>query len=487
MMHQFKLRHREVFTKHGHLRLRFVCVVTFLCAFILVGATSIDFSKMSDYSLRLSNIDTNLIDAVEEEVALTPTITVPLVEMEVEEMASPAVSEKEIPQLVTALPTKKPAKRMFTVKSGDSLSGILESAALTRGETYDVIQALKDAYDPRDMKVGQKILVDVEKQNDAKIFKGLYIQKNQLDYVKLAKLESGSYDVQSLQRDFKVKKGYASTRIDESAPSLYVALRRQNVPAEIIADMIRYYSWDVDFQRDIHQGNTIEVYYESAMLDNGDHVGGRGKLIYAKLGNIYGTFPMYRYEKKNGRVDYFNDKGESVRKALLSTPVDGARLSSGFGMRKHPVSGYHKMHKGVDFAAPTGTPIYAAGDGVVEKAEWYSSFGKYVRIRHNGDLKTAYAHMHKFGKGVKSGVRVKQGQVIGYIGTTGRSTGPHLHYEVHKAGRQVNPNSLKLPTGEKLKGEDLTSYQTQRANIVRKIQSLSKENERIALLERKNK
>ena len=171
---------------------------------------------------------------------------------------------------------------------------------------------------------------------------------------------------------------------------------------------------------------------------------------------------------KDGRIDYFGPDGISIKRTLMKTPINGARMSSGYGKRKHPVLGYTKMHKGVDFAARTGTPIFAAGDGVIEKAGWFSSYGKYIRIRHNSQLKTAYAHMSKIRSNVKPGTRVTQGQVIGYVGTTGRSTGPHLHYEVIKNGRQVNPRSVNLPTGEELTGEEKAKFKTVVSDFRRK-------------------
>jgi murein DD-endopeptidase MepM/ murein hydrolase activator NlpD len=176
---------------------------------------------------------------------------------------------------------------------------------------------------------------------------------------------------------------------------------------------------------------------------------------------------LYRYKAKDGFVDYYSATGQSVRKALLRTPIDGARISSGFGRRRHPILGYTRMHKGLDFAARRGTPIYAAGDGVVDFAGRNGGYGKYVRIRHTGIYKTAYAHMHRYGKGVRTGRRVRQGQIIGYVGSTGRSTGPHLHYEVHKNGRQVNPRSIKLPSGRTLKGRELTAFKMYRVELDR--------------------
>jgi len=182
---------------------------------------------------------------------------------------------------------------------------------------------------------------------------------------------------------------------------------------------------------------------------------------------------LHRYKAKDGFVDYYSATGQSVRKALLRTPIDGARISSGFGRRRHPILGYTRMHKGLDFAARRGTPIYAAGDGVVDFAGRKGGYGKYVRIRHTGTYKTAYAHMHRYGKGVRTGRRVRQGQIIGYVGSTGRSTGPHLHYEVHKNGRQVNPRSIKLPSGRKLKGRELTAFKTYRVELDRDYAALT--------------
>ena len=183
-----------------------------------------------------------------------------------------------------------------------------------------------------------------------------------------------------------------------------------------------------------------------------------GNLLYANL-TLSGTaLRLYRYEDADGIIDYYNEHGHSVRKALLRTPVDGARLSSGFGMRRHPILGYSRMHQGIDFAAPSGTPIKAAGDGVIEVAGRDGGYGNYVRIRHNSEHKTAYGHLSRFASGIRPGVRVRQGQTIGYVGSTGQSTGPHLHYEVMVNNAQVNPMSLRLPTGKVLAGLDLAVF-----------------------------
>jgi len=176
---------------------------------------------------------------------------------------------------------------------------------------------------------------------------------------------------------------------------------------------------------------------------------------------------IFLHSPSEGEADYFDPKGQSVRKALLRTPIDGARISSGYGKRRHPILGYNKMHRGVDFSAPRGTPVYAAGKGVVEYASRNGAYGKYIRIRHGGEFKTAYAHLKGYAKGIARGKRVKQGQVIGYVGSTGRSTGPHLHYEVLRNGKQTNPRNMKLPAGPKLAGQSLESFQAARVEIDR--------------------
>ena len=196
------------------------------------------------------------------------------------------------------------------------------------------------------------------------------------------------------------------------------------------------------------------------MIDGDGKVLRPGNILYAAM-TLGGTkTALYRYAD-DGFVDYFDSAGRSARKALLRTPIDGARLSSSFGMRKHPVMGYSRMHKGIDFAAGKGTPIYAAGDGIVERASRFGNFGNYIRLRHNSDYATAYGHLSRYAKGIHPGKRVKQGQVIGYVGSTGRSTGPHLHYEVLYNGKQVNPLSVKLPTGTKLAGKALAGFKAE--------------------------
>lgn len=348
--------------------------------------------------------------------------------------------------------------KQFEVRHGDTLAGILNKAGLDARTSQKVIIAMKSKYDPRYLKVGQKI--DVE------------FRKNRLGRVELAKLSmplSGlntlsvshrGFDEFDTQIEKMVLKPQLRAKNIVIKNSLYGSASQQGLPMDVADKVLRIYAWDIDFQRDLHKGDKLEVLYEE-LLDSNGNVVAYGDLKYANLTVKGSPLPVYQFETDEGRVDYFEPNGHSVRKALMRTPIDGARISSGYGMRHHPILGYSKMHKGVDFAAPIGTPIFAAGDGVVEKKGRYGAYGKYIRIRHNNRLKTAYAHLHNYKSGIQVGDRVEQGDVIGYLGNTGRSTGPHLHYEVIVNNKQVNPGSLDLPTGTILTGIELNKFKRQ--------------------------
>ena len=239
----------------------------------------------------------------------------------------------------------------------------------------------------------------------------------------------------------------------EITTSLYQAMKKAGLSELIITEIIRIYSFDVDFQRDIYEGDYFEALFTRRKNEQGKTVQIEDP-EYLVLSSR-GTPLVYYLYSNNEFSEYFDENGKGMTKSLMKTPINGARLSSNYGMRKHPILGYNKMHKGVDFAAPTGTPIFAAGNGVVEFAGKNGSYGNYIRIRHDGTYKTAYAHLNGFKKGVYGGVRVKQGDVIGFVGSTGRSTGPHLHYEIIVNGKQVNPSTLKLPSGRKLSDQQL--------------------------------
>lgn len=281
----------------------------------------------------------------------------------------------------------------------------------------------------------------------------------------LSKAPEGGFTAHEFATPLTTRIAAIEGRIDGS---LYVSAKRQGAPDEVIAGLAQMFAYDVDFQREIFGGDEFEAIFEVRFDDAGKMVGG-GEIMFGRLKwrGRQKEKGYYRFETADGggKADYFDASGESARRLLMKTPIDGARLSSGFGTRKHPILGYQKAHKGVDFAAARGTPIMAAGDGVIERAGPYGSFGNYVRIRHSQGYKTAYAHMNSIKKGVRTGVRVRQGEVIGYVGTTGRSTGPHLHYEVHLKDTPVNPQNLKIATGVNLSGKELARFRETRDRI----------------------
>lgn len=349
-----------------------------------------------------------------------------------------------------------PPQTHFTmeVSSGDTLMDMLTRKGVEYQEAHNLIAALRKEYNPRRLVVGQELELQLTEAESAADYAvdSLRIRLTPVETLELRQTAKDDFALKTLKAELSTELAGGGGVINSS---LYQTGIDSGVPPVILGTLINAYSYDVDFQREIRSGDQFNVVFERLKTDD-DITAGYGKLLYATLTLGGEEKRIYLFTRKNGDEDYYDENGQSVRKALLRTPVNGARLSSGFGMRRHPVLGYGKMHKGVDFAAPTGTPIYAAGDGTVEYAARYGSFGNYVRIRHTNEYKTAYAHMHRIA--AKKGARVKQGQVIGYVGTTGRSTGPHLHYEVHSNGKAVNPKNIKFPTGHKLKGNELASF-----------------------------
>lgn len=358
------------------------------------------------------------------------------------------------------------SSRTVSVGKGDTLMDLLLRNHVPATQAHDAIAALSKVYDPRALNPKHEITVFFHRDPalaDPQ-FKGLSIEKDVLNTVSVNLAADGSYKtgqtVKDTQRQVMAYHGTING-------SFYGAAAAAGVPDAVILEMIKLYSASVDFQREIQQGDGFDVMYEQYTTDAGDVVPGRGNIIFARMNLDGRSLPMYRYEGRDGDVAYYDAQGRSSKRSLMRTPIDGARISSGFGMRNHPVLGFTKMHKGIDFAAPRGTPIYAAGDGVIEKMSPFSTFGNYVRLKHGNGLETAYAHMKGFKPGLHAGMRVKQGEVIGYVGTTGRSTGPHLHYEVLVKGKQVNPGSLNLPQSNTLAGRDLKAFKAQVASIER--------------------
>ncbi len=252
--------------------------------------------------------------------------------------------------------------------------------------------------------------------------------------------------------------------------NLYSSAMNVNIEPNIIVEFARIFGFEVDFQRDIRKGDWFEIYYEK-FIDDNNKVRDTGKIIFASMYVNGEEINLYNFSYKN-EEEYYDIKGKSITKSLMKTPINGARLSSSFGMRKHPILGYNKMHRGTDFAAPSGTPIMASGSGTVTRARWCGGGGNCVKIKHNSTYETIYAHMKSFAKGIKEGRKVKQGQVIGYVGSTGLSTGPHLHYEVIVNGKKVNSQKLKLPSGKILRGVAREEFELARIKIDLKLSEL---------------
>ena len=379
-------------------------------------------------------------------------------------------------------------EKAVVVKSGDTLAKILSRAGASKIEAEKIIKSLSGLFDPRSLKVKQKIFArfsptfpsENSSNNPGKdVFAGLVIPidyRNQIE-VSINNASTGDeFSAKKVSLELHPENVRAKGKINSS---LYLAAANKGVSPPVINELIRIFSWDVDFQRDIWKGDGFEVMYQRFHDDDGNAVYD-GTIKYAALTLQGKKKAIYLHKLKDGSTDYFDKNGQSARKALMRTPINGARLSSTFGKRKHPILGYTKMHKGSDFAAPRGTPIYAAGNGTIDKSGRNGAYGNYVRIRHNSEYSTAYAHMKAIKRGMGKGKRVSQGQVIGYVGTTGRSTGPHLHYEILQNGRQVNPLKVKMPSGKKLKGGELARFKTALADINSQWATLESEDDQLA-------
>ncbi len=368
-------------------------------------------------------------------------------------------------------------EKTVSVDKGDTLIKVLTKAGASQQESHEAITALSEVFDPRRLKVGQDITLSFKNENGIDTASEGTI--GQLVSVSLSQdvdLQVGAYrtpDDSFEAKETKIDLEKIMTRAGGSIEnSLFLSARNAGVPTKTILDLIRIFSYDVDFQREIQAGDSFEVYFERFVDDAGRPLK-EGEIQWASMTLSGEKIALYQFKTSDdGFTDYYNEKGHSVRKTLMRTPIDGARLTSRFGKRKHPILGYTKMHKGADFGAPPGTPIMAAGNGVIEMAGRNGGYGNYVRIRHTSEYKTAYAHMKGFAKGIRNGSRVKQGQIIGYVGSTGRSTGPHLHYEVHKNGRQINPLSVKLPAGRKLGGKMLAAFRDHIGTVDQAVASL---------------
>ena len=345
------------------------------------------------------------------------------------------------------------------VSKGETFDIILKKYNVDKDEIKLIKETLSKKINLNKLNTTQKIRFILDQSNNR--IKEFTFQISSTEKIYLAKnTETKKFNQQILLTQLKKNIIYKENKITQS---LYRSATNQKIPLGIIVEFARVYGFQVDFQRDIRKNDSFQMMYEAFIDDNGKIIE-TGDILFANL-KLSGQNNSFYYFDKKGSEGHYDKNGKSVKKALMKTPINGARLSSPFGMRKHPIDGFNKMHRGTDFAAPMGTPIMASGDGVVKKASWCGGGGNCVLIKHNSTYQTIYAHMSKFAIGIRSGVRVKQGQVIGYVGSTGKSTGPHLHYEVVVNGKKINSQTLKLPSGKILKGENRKIFETNKIKL----------------------
>ena len=382
---------------------------------------------------------------------------------------SEVTKSNEFSNLTTFLISKinSPYKEIkYTIKNNDSIERILKKYDIDNNDIKNISLKLK-----------QKKLSNIYSGRELSlILKKLSDGRNTIINLVFPITNTSSVEVRKVSNDFIVKENILKLYKKEVVVknkiinNLYSSAISSNIEPNIIIEFARVFGFEVDFQRDIRKGDWFEIYYEKFEDDN-NKVRDTGKIIYASMYVNGEEINLYNFKYKNEQ-EYYDIKGKSITKSLMKTPINGARLSSSFGMRKHPILGYNKMHRGTDFAAPSGTPIMASGSGTVTRARWCGGGGNCIKIKHNSTYETIYAHMKSFAKGIKEGKKVKQGQIIGYVGSTGMSTGPHLHYEVIVNGKKVNSQKLKLPSGKILRGEARKDFELERIKIDLKLADL---------------
>jgi len=355
----------------------------------------------------------------------------------------------------------------YLIENNDSIERILKKFKINANDIKIISNSLKQKK-LTNIYAGRELTLVLKKLKDGSntVVNLLYPINNTL-----------SIEIRKSQNNFIIKENilklYKKEVVikNEIKSSLYSAAIESGIEPNIIVEFARIFGFEVDFQRDIRKGDWFEILYERFEDDN-NVIHDTGKIIYASMFVNGAEINLYNFKDGSGDIGFYDIKGKSIVKSLMKTPINGARLSSSYGMRKHPILGYNKMHKGTDFAAPSGTPIMASGAGKIIRSRWCGGGGNCVKIKHNSTYQTVYAHMKSFARGIKEGKRVKQGQIIGYVGSTGMSTGPHLHYEVIVNGRKVNSQKLKLPSGKILKGKSREEFELTRIKIDLKLSEL---------------
>ena len=345
------------------------------------------------------------------------------------------------------------------IEEGETFDKILETYAIKEEEISNIKNNLSKKINLNRLKTNQKIQFTVDQSNNH--LKEFIFQISNTEKIYLTKIGGkDEFDQKIILTKLRKEIVYKENTI---LNSLYKSATQKKIPINTIIEFARIYGFEVDFQRDIRKRDTFQIMYE-VFIDDNKKILETGEILFANL-KLSGKDKSLYFFDYNQSKGHYDKSGKSSQKALMKTPINGARLSSPFGMRKHPIDGFNKMHRGTDFAAPTGTPIMASGNGIVKKAGWCGGGGNCVVIKHNSTYQTVYAHMSKFAFGIRSGVRVKQGQTIGYVGSTGKSTGPHLHYEVIMNGKKINSQKLKLPSGKVLKGKERKLFETSKIKL----------------------
>ena len=346
------------------------------------------------------------------------------------------------------------------ISSGETFDKILNKYSISSEEILEIKKSLNSDYNLNNLKTNLDIKFTIDQSNSKKIIFFLF-PISRTEKIQLTKnLDTDLFEKKTIITNLNTKIVFKEGKITQS---LYKTAVDLNVQPNIIIEFARIYGFQVDFQRDIRKNDNFQIMYEVFEDDNGK-VFETGNIIFANL-KLSGINNSLYYFDKKGSEGHYDENGKSVEKALMKTPINGARLSSAFGMRKHPIDGFNKMHRGTDFAAPMGTPIMASGSGVITRARWCGGGGNCVKIKHNSTYETIYAHMKNFARGIKEGARVKQGQIIGYVGSTGKSTGPHLHYEVVVNGKKINSQKLKLPSGKILKNTERKIFEVAKIKL----------------------
>jgi len=346
------------------------------------------------------------------------------------------------------------------ISSGETFDKILNNYSIPDKEINKIKEKLNSDYNINNLKPNLEIKITIDQSNNKKITSFLFPVSRTEKIQLIRNLNNNLFEKKIIITNLNKKIVFKEGKITQS---LYKTAIDLNVQPNVIIEFARIYGFQVDFQRDIRKDDNFQIMYE-VFEDDDEKVFETGNIIFADL-KLSGKKNVLYYFEKKGSEGHYDENGKSVEKALMKTPINGARLSSAFGMRKHPIDGFNKMHKGTDFAALMGTPIMASGSGLITRARWCGGGGNCIKIKHNSTYETIYAHMKNFARGIKEGIRVKQGQIIGYVGSTGKSTGPHLHYEVVVNGKKVNSQKLKLPSGKTLKGKERKIFEVEKIKL----------------------